>query len=407
MDRMRQVLRVWSRIRFESRVVAACAVAVILVGGLGIAYAFHRHRSNGPSLAQITGGATPTPAGLQPLSVKGNQILAGDAAVHLVGVNFDGPEYSCRTGNSIFDPGAPGTEESLRALQSWHVRFVRIPLSEDCWLGINGMPAAYSGRNYQSAIDQFVTDLNRGGIYVDLDLHDAAPGTTPSTRDLPMPDLDHAPAFWSSVATVFRGDQDVLFDLYNEPTVASWDCWLQGSRAPYGPPCSAVPFAVAGMQTLVDAVRRTGSTAPLLLSGLDYANNIAEIPAYLPKDPYHQLVANAHVYGPPGSQPCSTPACFASTYTSILDGTAGGPPMPVMVDESGEDYENPTRDCSTRLVQPMYGWFDQHGVGYAAWVWNAGYPNDDCMRLISNPDGSVNPNDPYATFVHQHLASLS
>jgi hypothetical protein len=400
-------------VRFETRVIAVCAVGVLLVGALGIAYAVHRHRSHGPSLSQVA-GSTPTPSpsstpsasgGLQPLSVKGSQILGGDDPVHLVGVNFDGAEYACYNDQGVFDPGAPGTEASVQALRSWHVRFVRIPLDEDCWLGINGMPAAYSGHNYQAAVEQFVALLNEGGIYVDLDLHNAAPGTTKSTMDIPMADLDHAPAFWSSVAGAFKGNQDVMFDLYNEPTVSSWACWLRGSTAPHAAPCADVDFGVAGMQTLVNAVRNAGSTAPILLGGLSFANDIQGMPAYLPKDPYHQLVADAHVYGPEHQQPCNTPSCFAAQYTPILTGSDGYRAMPIMVDESGEDYENPTHDCSTLVVQPMYEWFDQHGIGYAAWVWNAGYPSDDCMRLIVNPDGTVNPNDPYAAFVHQHLAA--
>jgi hypothetical protein len=419
MDRIRQALSGWSRIRFETRVIAICGIGVILVGTLGITYAVHRHRSSGPSLSQVSSQASPSPtpaptptptlppSGLQPLSVKGDQILAGSSPARLVGVNFDGSEFACFNGEGVFDGGAPGDAASVQALKSWDVSLIRLPLNEDCWLGINGMPAAYSGANYQAAIEQFVTELNQAGIYVDLDLHNVAPGTTQSTSDLPMPDLDHAPAFWTSVATAFRGNDDVLFDLYNEPTVPAWTCWLEGSSAPNANPCPSVDFAVAGMQTLVNAVRSTGSTAPILLPGLFYGNDIAQIPDYLPKDPYHQLVADAHVYGPPGSQPCSTPACFASTYTAILKGAGGHKAMPIIADETGEDYEDPTKDCSTRIVEPMYDWFDQHGIGYASWVWNAGYPSSDCMRLISSPDGTVNPDDPYAAFVHQHLVSSS
>jgi hypothetical protein len=33
---------------------------------------------------------------------------------------------------------------------------VRIPLNEDCWLGINGVNPAYGGYNYQKAIGDFV-----------------------------------------------------------------------------------------------------------------------------------------------------------------------------------------------------------------------------------------------------------
>ena len=43
-----------------------------------------------------------------------------------------------------------------------------------------------------------------------------------------MPDAEHAPDFWRSVATEYRDDHSVLFDLYNEPHDVSWDCWESG-----------------------------------------------------------------------------------------------------------------------------------------------------------------------------------
>ena len=32
-----------------------------------------------------------------------------------------------------------------------------------------------------------------------------------------MPDLDHSPAFWTSVAATFKSDPGVVFDVFNEP----------------------------------------------------------------------------------------------------------------------------------------------------------------------------------------------
>ena len=47
-----------------------------------------------------------------------------------------------------------------------------------------------------------------------------------------MPDADHAPDFWTSVANTFKNNSAVIFDLYNEPyldnnqdTTAGWECW--------------------------------------------------------------------------------------------------------------------------------------------------------------------------------------
>ncbi|HEX4215177.1 MAG TPA: cellulase family glycosylhydrolase [Candidatus Dormibacteraeota bacterium] len=423
MDRVRRWLSRLPQSTLRQRLIAAGIALLVVVAAAGGGLALHdrtqRARTPRPAAERrptpspgrdATPTSTPSPApgpgGLPPLSVSGNQILAGGKPTHLVGVNYDGTEYACFQGRGIFDSGAPDTVAGVQALQSWHVRFVRMPLNEDCWLGINGVPAAFSGARYQAAVVHFVTELNQAGIYVDLDLHNVAPGSTESTLDLQMADLDHAPAFWSSVAGALKGDPDVVFDVYNEPhALPSWSCWLNGSPAPDTAPCTGVDYAVAGMQSLVNAVRQAGATTqPILLSGMNFASDITGIPANLPFDPDHALVADAHVYGPAGDQPCNTPACFSAQFLPVLDGQGQYPAMPIMVDESGEDYENPTTDCSTTVVKPMYQWLNQYGIGYASWVWNAAYPDSDCMRLVDTTGGQLNPGDPYAAFVQQNLA---
>ena len=105
---------------------------------------------------------------------------------------------------------------------------VRIGLNEDCWLGINDVPPEYSGEAYRQAIVDYVGLLHRAGLYVILELHWVAPGTTLADRQRGMPDADHAPAFWTSVATAFRHDPYAIFDLFNEPDGVSWECWRDG-----------------------------------------------------------------------------------------------------------------------------------------------------------------------------------
>jgi hypothetical protein len=93
---------------------------------------------------------------------------------------------------------------------------VRVPLNEDCWLGING--AAYNSTAYQQAIRAF-TDLivNTPGMYAILDLHWTADGTTLASKQDPMPDLSHAVTFWGDVAKKMSYSQRILFELFNEP----------------------------------------------------------------------------------------------------------------------------------------------------------------------------------------------
>ena len=122
---------------------------------------------------------------------------------------------ACVQGWGLFD--GPNDAASVQAIKAWATNAVRVPLNEDCWLGINGVPAAYAGSNYINAIVNYVNLLNQNGLYAILDLHWTAPGTTKATGQQPMPDQDHSPAFWSSVASTFKGNSSVIFDLFNEP----------------------------------------------------------------------------------------------------------------------------------------------------------------------------------------------
>ena len=67
---------------------------------------------------------------------------------------------------------------------------VRLGLNEDCWLGINGVPAAYADINYQRAVIDYVSELTANGMYAIVDLHWTAPGTVPATSLRAMPDED-------------------------------------------------------------------------------------------------------------------------------------------------------------------------------------------------------------------------
>ena len=229
------------------------------------------------AIATVVHSSTPAHAAGAPtgLHVVGNQLQDGSGHVIVPhGVNHMGGEYSCiSSGGHTFD--GPVDQTGISAMLTWGITIVRIPLNEDCWLGINGQPSdGTTAAQYRQDVMNYVNLLNANGIIAILDLHWTAPGTQIASGQLPMPDANHAPAFWTSVATTFKGNSSVIFDLYNEPypgfnnaTTTGWSCWLNGSSAAQSIPCSDIGFAVAGMQSLVNAVRATGSTTPLMLGG--------------------------------------------------------------------------------------------------------------------------------------------
>jgi len=108
--------------------------------------------------------------------VRAHLIDSHGRTLILRSVNRSGTEYACIQGWGIFD--GPSNAASVRAIASWDVNFVRVPLNEDCWLGINGVKRAYGGAAYRKAIVRYVKLLHHYGMYVELSLIWAAPGST-------------------------------------------------------------------------------------------------------------------------------------------------------------------------------------------------------------------------------------
>jgi len=333
----------------------------LLVAGLAV-FALHAgHRARYPPTSLIGAPTVAEPS----IAVRGNHLVNSNGqVVALHGVDISGTQWQCLYGHAFY---GPSNSASIAAMAAWHINAVRIPLNEDCWLGINGV--RMGAHAYRKAIREYIHRLRTHGLYAILDLHWAAPGTILSHIGagfegfFEMADESHAPAFWASVASYFKDDDSVLFDLFNEPNDISWSCWRNGCIAPRG-------YQTAGMQQLVDAVRATGATQPVMVAGLEDAAEAGK--AWLenrPTDPAGQLVASVHVYGQSGVNR------FAANIGIVAA------QFPVIVGELGE------MNCADDGLNTFLPWADSHGVSYLAWAWFIGgcasYPS-----LISNYNGT-------------------
>jgi endoglucanase len=257
------------------------------------------------------------------LHVDDNRLVDREGrSVRLLGVNRSGGEYACVGGHGFF--AGPTGRRAVAAMAAWRINAVRVPLNEHCWLGINGAPSEYSHTRYRKAIRAYVARLHRAGLYVVLDLHWSAPGDAEAGRQQPMPDLDHAPVFWSSVARTFKHDPAIAFDLFNEPHEIGWKCWRDGCALPDG-------WRAAGMQALVDAVRKTGARQPIIATGIDWGTDLAS---------------------------CTSRECWRRTVEPVAR------EVPVVVSEVGE------RECSGAFLDRFMSWADSAEVSYLAWSWN-------------------------------------
>ena len=322
------------------------------------------------------------------LHVSGNTLVNGAGQpVRLFGVDRSGGEYACLGAWGFFD--GPSDAASAQVIASWHTNVVRLPLNEDCWLGINGVSPAYGGANYQQAIAGYVATLNAAGLDVILDLHWAAPGTQLANGQLPMPDRDHAPTFWSQVASAYKNNGSVLFDLFNEPypdnngdTAAAWSCWKNGGT------CSGVGYQVAGMQDLVTTVRNAGASNVIMLGGVQYSNALDGWLANEPSDPLGQTVASFHTYN---FNSCSSTTCWNNVIAPLARS------VPVVTGEFGEN------DTAGTFMTTWMNWADPQGISYLAWTWDT-WGCSGGEVLITDYSGTPCQND--GTVYQQHLLTL-
>ena len=145
-----------------------------------------------------TGSVTPPPTDPPPsgpapkLHVSGNKIVtASGEPYRLLGVDRSSGEYACVQGKGQWDGGSP------------------------------------SGATYQQGVKDYVDLLVANGINVILDLHwtwgaytngpDWHCKDATATCQKPTPDAEYAPQFWTGVANVFKSNDAVVFDLFNEP----------------------------------------------------------------------------------------------------------------------------------------------------------------------------------------------
>lgn len=323
------------------------------------------------------GGDGPTPPIVPPpargqapaVHVQGNALATSTGTIRLRGVNHSGTEYACIQGWGIFDGSVDSA--AVAAIASWKANAVRVPLNESCWLGINGVKPEYAGANYQGAVAAYVGRLTRQGFNVILELHWTGTGTTPETGQQPMPNRANTPAFWTSVATAYKGNDAVIFDLFNEPfpdgnrdTAEGWRCWRDGGT------CAGMTYQAAGMQELVTAIRGTGATNVIMLGGLQYANALSSWLASKPNDPLNNLAASWHVYS---FNICNNATCWNAYAAPVAQ------QVPLVLGEIGDGSGGAAFNTS------LMDWMDARQGSYLAWVWNVW---GSSLDLITNYDGT-------------------
>jgi hypothetical protein len=333
--------------------------------------------------------------------VSGNKLVsASGQPVLLHGVNRSGTEFMCVHNAGMFD--GPDSLASIRVMKQHGINAVRVPLNEACWNGESYVKHSMAGAPYRAAVTAYVNRLTANGMNAIVDLHwtggqymgaASACASDQAVCQKPMPDAAGAVPFWKSVPQAFRGNNAVIFDLFNEPypeyanhniESAGWQCWLHG-----GADCVGITYKVAGMQTLVNAVRSTGANNVIMLGGLTWSNDLSQWLSHKPADPAHNLAASWHSYN---FNACSTQACWKKQLAPVIA------KVPLIAGEIGEN------DCAGAYINRLTSWLDSKAASYLAWTWNSDFNCASGPGLITNYNGHPTP---FGAAYESHLRSVA
>ena len=260
-----------ARGRLRAGLLALALTTVALLGGAAGASA----RRARPTTA------TTTPLSTSGIYVQGAHLMQNGATFIPRGVQITGlvAPNTDLAGKYIAAHQHFGAAELAHAVAD-HANLIRFQVSE---FGLNPSDPLYDP-NYVAEVESGIALARADGLNVIVSLQAQTPAGN-ETR-CPLPDAGAA-TDWRELAQAYAGDDDVMFELYNEPGLpnsrANWALWANGGVLSNGAggQCTAV-----GAQSLVDQIRALGADNVIILPGLAGEQTLAGVPKITdPADP--------------------------------------------------------------------------------------------------------------------------
>ena len=140
---------------------------------------------------------------------------------------------------------------------------LRVPMTASYWLGVvtNSSKANFDkypelGKQYQTMISKIVEEFTGMGAVVILDLHWSDDVNEQQVMPLKAKsDTGGAVEFWDSVSAMFKDNDHVFYELYNEPHNNATDLYLHGNDT------------YTGMLDMIAAVRKNTQDGVLVVAG--------------------------------------------------------------------------------------------------------------------------------------------
>jgi len=324
------------------------------------------------------------PIRLSPLHVSGTSIVdVKNHKVVLTGVNIPGIEWSSTGDNNV--------DSTKVAVDTWHAKIIRVPLSEDRWFG-KGPGQTDDGKAYRALVHTVVKEAADAGVYTILDLHWSTPGQWGvDIGQHKMPDQNSL-EFWKSLASTYANAPSVIFDLYNEPHDIDWDVWQHGGEITdhRDKNESDHTYVAPGMQSLLDTVRSTGAKNMVIAGGPGWASDLSGLASgHALKDPRGNGVVYANHFYPFGGE-------TVDQWEARLADVAKN--YPIFIGEFGSDPPGGHGETGPEWVQHVLRVVHKHNWSWTAW----------CFHPSASPcllkDWTYAPTDHFGVYVKSALA---
>jgi aryl-phospho-beta-D-glucosidase BglC (GH1 family) len=290
--------------------------------------------------------------GLPSLATSANRIViaATGQPVLLRGVNRSGLEWAEPDEDGFCSAAEISRAEIEFIVKVWGCNIIRLPLNQDWVLKGRG---EHSSNDYLKDLDRVVRWASRAGAYTLLDLQwlDAdRPFGGSRNFVAPLPNLQSLD-FWHVLASRYRDEPAVLYDLFNEPHDRLPDDpypLIREDGSLYPPTHRRVtaaewhPWALR----LIDVIRSTHPHALIFVSGINWGYDLRGMPL-----DRANLVYSTHVYRNKGSN-------WADAFGNLAAN------LPVFAGEWGGHGED--QEWGRTLVD----YFDALEMGWTAWSWS-------------------------------------
>ena len=187
----------------------------------------------------------PVGAAASSLSVSGSKLINGAGQpVQLRGAMIESSfAYYKPYINQNQDPLIVLNSKTFQSMQSEGMNVIRINMSQ--WIEQADDSTTGTGQ-YLTRLDTAIANANQAGLYVVLDFHsDGQSGAVAPYTDGMLHKTSEA--WWVKVATRYKGNGMVLFDLVNEPKYPNWQEWEHGDGND-----------IVGLLDVTQAIRKAG-----------------------------------------------------------------------------------------------------------------------------------------------------